>query len=210
MKKIFFAALMLLMASGAFAQIRVGVKAGGNLSTITKFCNSGNKDWLDKAKMKFGFHAGAFLDFVFNERLSLQPELLYSAQGTDFTAHYSGELHSGCISLGYINVPVLLKINIAEGLSAEIGPQIGFLVSAMDKQFNEGVETYSCDMKKEKVCKDIDVTAVAGLSYTFADNFVVSARYGLGLTKIWTKDDYDPSWNECKNSVIQLSIGYKF
>ena len=51
----------------------------------------------------------------------------------------------------------------------------------------------------------LDITVIAGLSYTFAENFVVSARYGLGLTYV-NKDSVFPQ----KNSVIQLSVGYKF
>ena len=201
--KLLLAALMLLMASGAFAQLRVGVKAGGNLSKITGFPFEG--------KMKFGFHAGIFLDFALNERLSLQPELLYSAQGLNGSyTDYDGEDNpinvTGSTSLDYINVPVLLKINIAEGLSAEIGPQIGYLVSATAKlESVEGKQVI--DMKKEKTCKDFDVTAVAGLSYTFAENFVISARYCFGFTSVQTED---VSEVKAQNRVIQLSIGYKF
>ena len=203
--KLLLAALMLLMASGAFAQIRVGVKAGGNLSTFTSM-------HYDNTKMKFGFHAGVFLDFVFNERLSLQPELLYSAQGVDALSQLTIEsvevTETYSHSFGYINVPVLLKIKIVEGLSAEIGPQVGFLLSAKLKNFEDGVEIDSYNLKDFYEFNSPDVTAIAGLSYTFAENFVVSARYGLGLTKIWKT--YDPGQENCKNSVIQLSIGYKF
>jgi hypothetical protein len=55
----------------------------------------------------------------------------------------------------------------------------------------------------------IDVTAAAGLSYSFAEDFVVSVRYGLGLTKIF-KEGVSPFPAKSKNSVIQLSVGYKF
>jgi len=190
MKKILIAAIALFIGSGAFAQdVRVGIKAGANLSTIT----SAPVD----PKMKLGFHVGGFLDFKFNERFSLQPELLYSAQGLKWT---DGSIFC-TVAFDYINIPVLLKINITEGFSAEIGPQIGFLVEASWKQKKNGVLVYSGSSTDE--CNTIDVTALAGLSYTFAENFVVSARYGFGLTKI------GKSWSD-KNSVIQLSVGYKF
>ena len=102
----------------------------------------------------------------------------------------------------YINIPVLLKINIVEGFSAEIGPQIGFLIGARWKEKEDGVLVNSGS--ETDYSNTIDVTALAGLSYTFAENFVVSARYGLGLTRIYKGDD------KRKNSVIQLSLGYKF
>jgi hypothetical protein len=142
MKKIFFAALALLVINGTFAQdIRIGIKTGGNLSTLN--CDPVPFGGITlTAKMKFGFHAGAFIDFKFNDRLSLQPELLYSAQNSNLYGSATGtdddhQPHSGSadfsFSFGYINLPVLLKINLPEitqGLSAEIGTQIGFLVSA--------------------------------------------------------------------------------
>ena len=207
MKKILIAAIALFIGSGAFAQdVRVGIKAGANLSTVT------NTDY--PAKMKFGFHVGGFLDFKFNERFSLQPELLYSAQGVnvEFTTVEYDDNDNGhnvnifsSTSFDYVNVPVLLKINITEGFSAEIGPQIGFLIGATQKGKKDGVLVHSESLKK--YCNTIDITALAGLSYTFAKNFVVSARYGLGLTKIYKEDD---GADNVKNSVIQLSVGYKF
>ena len=198
MKKLLFTAIALFIVSGVYAQgIKVGIKAGANLSTITD---------SDDAKMKLGFHIGGFLDFKFNERFSLQPELLYSAQGAKYTVTTlweDGAWHnvSGSYAFDYINVPVLLKINITEGFSAEIGPQIGFLIGARWKEKGDGVLVNSGSGTDN--CNTIDVTALAGLSYTFAENFVVSARYGFGLTKI------GKSWSD-KNSVIQLSVGYKF
>ena len=59
----------------------------------------------------------------------------------------------------------------------------------------------------KECCRALDVTAVAGLSYTFANSFVVSARYGLGVTKIGKNETI---FEKSKNSLIQLSIGYKF
>jgi hypothetical protein len=189
MKKFLFAALMLFIVNGAFAQdVRVGLKAGGNLSTITND---------SEAQMKFGFHVGGFLDFKFTDMLSLQPEVLFSMQGAKGTA----DGVSASLDLNYINVPVLLKINFGEGLSAEIGPQVGYLVSANASGSYGG---FSASRSIKDMCEDLDVTAIVGLSYTFAENFVISARYGFGLTAINVEGE------KPKNSVISLSIGYKF
>jgi len=208
MKKLLFAALVLFIVNSASAQnIRGGIKVGANLSTFTNMPNmafrEGEVNVKVGRKMKFGFHIGGFVDFAFSERISLQPELLYSTQGTKFTTKMwdTEEIFNMFVSitLGYINVPVLLKVNIAEGLSAEIGPQIGFLLSAEGTSVMNGVSTSG---KIKDDYNTLDVTALAGLSYTFAEYFVVSARYGLGLTYV--------SKANSKNSVIQLSVGYKF
>lgn len=194
MKKLLFTVLILFSVSLAFAQVRAGIKIGSNLSTFSNDVHP---------KMKFGYHVGGFLDFTLNENLSLQPELLYSKQGANFEAV--------SISLGYVNVPVLLKINIVKNFSAEIGPQVGYLLSAKQVIDKEKVTiTYpgqpiNINTNIKEQYKDIDVTAIAGLSYMFTENIVVSARYGFGLTQLHKKNIV-----KSQNSVIQLSVGYKF
>ena len=179
MKKFLFAALALCIVNGAIAQgIKLGVKAGANLSTITD---------VDDAKMKLGFHVGGFLEFKFSESLSLQPELLFSMQG----AKQDGDV-SVTMNMDYFNVPVMLKVNFAEGLSAEVGPQLGFLVGGVDGN------------------TEIDLSGAAGLSYTFAEKFVIGARYCFGLTKIFKDSKFEDIEFKQKNSVIQFSLGYKF
>jgi len=208
MKKILIAALALFIVNGAIAQsIRGGIKVGSNLSTLTNTVILGG-GIAANGKMKFGFHTGGFVDFAFSERVSLQPELLYSAQGAKYAETFYDRIKeenmsmTALIAINYINIPVLLKINIADGLSAEIGPQIGFLISAeQDIKFNN-IPVWS---ERIKGTNTLDITAITGLSYAFSGNFVVSARYGLGLTYV-NKDSVFPQ----KNSVIQLGVGYKF
>ena len=47
-----------------------------------------------------------------------------------------------------------------------------------------------------------------GVSYEISD-FVIDARYNFGLTNVW-KDDYKKLLGDAKNSVISLTVGYKF
>ncbi|MDR1347524.1 MAG: PorT family protein [Prevotellaceae bacterium] len=186
MKKILLIMMVaMLCAATANAQIKFGAKAGVNLSTLTD---------ADDAELKFGFHVGGFAEFTLSDRIALQPELLYSTQGADAEGDNS-------LSLGYINVPVLLKVNIVEGLSAEVGPQVGFLLSSKAKS---GVVSVSI----KDYTKSLDVSAVIGLSYTFAEKFVVSARYGLGFTTVYKQELVNDA--KPKNSVMQVSFGYKF
>ena len=51
--------------------------------------------------------------------------------------------------------------------------------------------------------KNLDLSIPLGLSYEISD-FVIDARYNLGLTKIMDIDG-----NSSKNSVIQFTVGYK-
>ncbi len=38
--------------------------------------------------MKTGFHVGVVAEIKFNEKFSIQPEVVYSAQGVKYTATY--------------------------------------------------------------------------------------------------------------------------
>ena len=51
--------------------------------------------------------------------------------------------------------------------------------------------------------KKVDISIPLGVSYEISD-FVIDARYNLGLTKI-----NDAGSNSSKNSVIMVTLGYK-
>jgi len=201
MKKFLFAALMLFIVNGAIAQIKVGVKAGAQVSGI-----SGET----YPNMKLGFYVGGFAEFAITDLISIQPELLYSTQGASRDYFLMGDImfNDNYMLLDYINVPVLLKINFgASGLSAEVGPQIGFLLSAKTKRKMDGtgMNGHRVTTNIKRRCNTLDVSAVAGLSYTFSGKFILGARYGLGFTKI-DKEYFE----NFKNSVISLGVGFKF
>ena len=169
-----------------------GVKGGLNISSLSNIDEDGvNKDPL------IGFHVGFFGEFMISDKFAIQPELLYSSQGVKFDS----EGEKAEIKLDYINIPIMAKYYVADAFSLELGPQIGFLVSS-DLE-SGGV---SVDLKDET--KSIDVSLGFGASYNFAENFMFGARYNLGLTRV--QEDLSPGESESKNSVFQISLGYKF
>ncbi|SEG41025.1 porin family protein [Flavobacterium urumqiense] len=169
-----------------------GVKGGLNVSSIT----NANQDGVN-SKSLIGFHVGFFAEFMISDKFAIQPELLYSAQGVKLES--GGD--NGDLKLDYINIPVMAKYYVANTFSLEFGPQIGFLVSAKAK--SGGV---SEDIKDE--IQSTDVSLGFGASYYFAERFMFGARYNLGLSRI--QKDLFPGEAECKNSVFQISVGYKF
>ncbi len=129
------------------------------------------------------YHVGAILELNVLQNFSVQPEVLYSSQGAKSDGFDD-------VKLDYVTVPVLAKFYlITDKLSLEAGPQFAFLVNDnLDSTF----ET-----------KDFDFAAVGGLGLNITNNFFAQARYVVGLTDT-TKDA------EIKNSIIQLSVGYRF
>lgn len=193
MKKIILAAFVLGTCSVAFAQqqLKFGPKAGVNFANVSGFDNS---------EMKTGFHVGAVAEIKFNEKFSIQPEVVYSAQGTKTVINNI----QGNVNIDYINVPILAKYYIVDGFSVEAGPQVGFLVKAEGKGDVNGVSV-SSDIKDN--LKSTDFGLGVGLAYDLPVGLFVNARYNLGLSDIRANTS---SGDAIKNNVIQVGIGYKF
>lgn len=198
MKKIYTIAAIFAIGFSANAQqeVKYGPKAGVNFATVSNVENS---------KMLTGFYVGAVAEIKFNDKFSVQPELVYSAQGVkqEFSETFMGVTMSykNTTKLDYINIPILAKYYIVEGFSVEAGPQFSFLVKAEDK--SEGQKE---DIKK--YTNSFDFGIGAGLAYDLANGFFANARYNFGLSDI-AKEKENGS-KSVKNGVIQVGVGYKF
>ncbi|KRD07297.1 hypothetical protein ASE21_17525 [Flavobacterium sp. Root901] len=191
MKKVILTTIAILAFGFANAQqTRFGVKGGLN---ITNF--SGDND----SNALVGFQLGGFAEIKVIERLSIQPELLFSTQGAKFDRN--GSNNDLDLKLNYINIPVLAKFYITKQFTVEAGPQIGFLVSA--KSDGDDVKDFY---------KSTDLGFNFGAGYNFTDNFSVGLRYTVGLSNVadYDTDDIDDYLDSPKNSVLAITAAYKF
>ncbi len=194
-KMMIVVALVAMSATAAFAQFSYGVKGGLNLSSVSNMDEEG----VD-VKMKPSFYLGAFAEYKVNDFFGVSPELVYSRQGV--AAEYTDEVKVKLkYRLNYLNVPVLAKFYVLEGLSVDLGPQFGFLLNS--KQYVKvGGEDETEDLEG---VKGFDFSVGMGLTYNF-DQFFVQGRYNLGLTDIWKDNEGD----KARNNVIQFGVGYRF
>lgn len=195
-KLILFAALAIFVIANSNAQINFGAKAGVNFATITG-------DDVESFDSRTAFHVGVVAEIVISETFSFQPELLYSAQGAD----YSDEEFEGTFKLDYLNIPLMAKFYVGEGFSLEAGPQIGFLLSAKDEYDFTGTAFKSEEEDIKEFVKDIDFGINVGVGYKLEGGLNFGARYNLGLSD--ANDSGDDSFT-LKNSVIQAYVGYFF
>lgn len=207
MKKIILTALAVFAFGLTNAQeVKFGVKGGLNVSNWT-----GDTEGVD-LKSKVGFNAGAFVEIKFSEMFSLQPEILFSSQGTkvdNFETNIDGVDYTGDVkfNLSYINIPIMFKYYVDEKFNVEVGPQIGFLASAKTATKLEGYsQTVNQDVKDS--FESVDFGLNFGLGYDFTDRCFAGARYNLGLSNIAETEAGDDS--KVNNSVFSLSVGYKF
>ena len=194
-KLILFAALAIFVIANSNAQVNFGAKAGVNFADITG-------DDLDSFTGRTAFHIGFVAEIMITETFAFQPEIMYSAQGSDYEESFEGETFTGEAPIDYINVPLMAKLYVGEGgFSVEAGPQVGFLMSAKFKEDGEEV-----DIKDDLKSTDFGVNL--GLGYKMESGLNFGARYNLGLSNANDSDIDDGA--EYKNSVIQVSVGYFF
>lgn len=153
MRKFFLLASILFLgiATANAQSIKLGGKIGANFSDLESVTPTGGN--------KTGFHIGGLLELRVLDNLALQPELLYSTQG------------SKDLKLDYLSLPLLLKFYmVSDTFSFELGPQFSMLINDnAPKSFDS---------------KTADLATVFGLGYNLTDNIFIQGRYIYGVTEI--------------------------
>lgn len=206
-KLVFIVAIALFSTSAVLAQeVRIGFKGGVNLATL-----GGD---VENADHRTAFHLGGLVEIPLSERFSVQPEILYSAQGAEYeeAGSFGGVPYdyTATAKLDYIQVPVMAKVYLIDGLALEAGPQVAFLVS--DKyEYDGNVGPFGDSGEGDLDDNDlssVDVSLGAGASYRLPMGLFFGARYNFGLGNVndaADKDDY-----KVHNNVFQVSVGYSF
>lgn len=172
--------LLLSIPSAVHAQgVGFGLKGGVN------FANQAITDITTESMT--GYHGGAYLVFAFSENWGLQPEVLFSSQGSKLPD--IDELNE----FNYLSIPVLLRWKPFTFLSIEAGPQLSYLLDAK----SEG-ESIKDEIKKS------DFGLAAGLTLHTPIGFNGGVRYIWGFTNI---SDLENDL-EVKNRMLQVFLGW--
>jgi hypothetical protein len=140
-----------------------------------------------------GFHAGVLAHIHLTRSWALQPELVYSTQGTEMSSPGIGKL-----KIDYINLPVLIQRMFGAGLRLQTGPQLGYKLSA-EFHPESGGSTNVTNIN------NLDFSWVAGLSYITPLGFGIDARYNYGISNV-----YETGTVKGKHRVIQAGVFYQF
>ncbi len=151
---------------------------------------------------KAGLLVGGFLNYSIKETFGVSAQLTYSQLGANFstTLPYAGKL-----KLDYLQIPALAVFYFGHGLRPGtvrpklfLGPHVGFLLSAKDKNGTKVNDINSFDF---------GATFGGGLNFALQHQRWVNldVRYGLGLTDIHKPDNL--VW---KNGAFSATIGISF
>lgn len=204
------ALLVAFVATPAAAQFggdrEIGFKLGVNFSTL-------DGDGFDDADTRTAFTGGGFFRFGITPMLSVQPELMYSPKGAEFTETLNGSEVTTAIELDYIEVPLLLRADVATGsmLAPYIygGPALAFEASCSLTGEVEGTEVdVDCDDTGEDLeRKSFDAGAMVGGGLSFPagpGSILIEGRYNWGLINL---DDSDGE-GDVKNRAGSVLAGY--
>ena len=222
MKKIFTLTILLssLFTVSAFAQTKVGVRAGLNsaswkgdamqslndLVTITK-------GYVD-TRGRTGFHAGGYVHVPVSEMFSIEPGVYYSQKGYALKGDieidkldFLGANASVQVQSHYIDVPLLFKVMPVKGLQLYAGPQVSYLVKN-NLNVNAGLLGISLINRNLDITdqfNQFDAAIVGGIGYKLDNGFSVTAGYDHGLSRL-DKNETFKSYNR----VFKVGIGFEF
>jgi hypothetical protein len=210
MKKIFtFLLLIVAFTSLSFAQLEVGLKAGGNIASWSGD-DVGGTNGFPATDSKFGFAFGGFLIYQFSPIFSVQPEAYYTMKGATDKIDVSGSTINLTWSADYIEIPVLLKLmipvrgsNINPAIFA--GPFVGINTTHKGKAEGDG-QSAEADISNFK-STEFGLQFGGGLGFSAGNGELgFDIRYILGLT---TLDD-SANASDIKNNVINFNVFYGF
>ena len=208
-RKIIFGALSLfflfsILSINSHAQVGLAIGGKGGIG-ITTFKGS-NVNNIDERTSWLG---GAFLNAQISPVFTLQPEILFSQKGADYTA---GETRQSLV-INYFEVPVLAKIRLPIGEvffpHILLGPNFAFNTnvkySSVDTGNGTQVNTNDPDIRQS----DVGGLVGAGIDIETKDSglfFTLDGRYGIGFNDVNKSDNAI----ELKNAGWSFAVGIGF
>lgn len=185
---------------------RFGIKGGVTYYQLNYNYGIGE----ESSDPSIGFSGGLFAEFAISDMFSIQPEVLYIQKNGEDSDDFFGETETTKTKLSYVDVPVLLKLNIPldGGVSPFIaaGPYAGYLIDAVAEYDGE-----TEDMSEFLNDINYGIAFAAGAKFGAVS---IEARYDLGMANIYNMDDFDDVFDssdfDVKLSGLSLFLGISF
>ncbi|WP_394773233.1 porin family protein [Flavobacterium sp.] len=180
-----------------------GVKGGFNMSNLY-----GSGDDVDDNNVLYGFNAGVYATLPISDFIAIQPEVLFTTKGAKL--QYDSALASGDakFKLNYIEVPLLVRVNITKNFNVHAGGYASYLVSS--KVTGSGDVSFDQEIDRDDLNK-FDAGIAAGVGVDFSP-ISIGVRYNYGLTTVGkerTVAGTTYTFPDAKNSNLTVYLSYK-
>jgi len=191
----------ILQAQDEKVTTEFGIKGGFNMSNLYQ-------SEADDNNVLYGFNAGVYATLPISDFIAIQPEILFTTKGAEL--EYNNAFASGNtkFKLNYIEVPLLVRVNITKNFNVHAGGYASYLVNSKvtgDGDFNFEEEIDTEDLNK------FDAGLSAGVGVDF-NPISVGLRYNYGLTTVGkerTVAGTTYTFPDAKNSNLTLYVSYK-
>ncbi|UYZ62385.1 porin family protein [Hymenobacter weizhouensis] len=207
-------------AASATDGVKIGIRAGVN---VADWSGDAVQSVLDLAEytngavtkeMRTGFHAGLYATLPLGPRFAIEPGVLYSEKGVVLNGRIPLEQFdflnarvTATARMAYLDVPLLAKAYLTEGLYLYGGPQASFLLSgnARVQAGALGFAALNRDFDVKNQFRPVDFALTGGLGYQFQNGLGLSAGYDYGLSSLDKNNRFD-----AQNRVIKAAVNFSF
>lgn len=207
-------------SSSATDGVKFGIRAGVNVADWSGDAVNSVMDLAEYTngavtkEMKPGFYAGLYATLPLGPRFAIEPGVGYSEKGTVLMGRIPLEQFdflnakvTATARMAYLDIPVLAKAYLTDGLYVYAGPQASVLLSGKARVNASalGFSAFNTDFDIKEQFRPVDFSVVGGLGYQFQSGFGLSAGYDYGLSSLDKNNNFD-----AQNRVIKASLNYSF
>ncbi len=155
--------------------LQAGIKGGVNFSDLYT-------PEADRSKMITGFNIGVFSKAAINGMLAFQPELYFTTKGAEIT--YNNDFVNGTARyrLDYLEMPLLLVVNVTDNFNIHFGPYASYLLSGKVKNVSNVTFFNFEDQIDVRDFNRLDAGMAAGLGLDLG-TVSFGTRFNYGFTK---------------------------
>jgi hypothetical protein len=185
------------------AKLKFGVKGGVNFSNLYT-------EDVDDSNLLTGFNLGLFARLPITQTFAIQPELSYTTKGAELEYNNAFVNGTSTFKLNYLELPVLLVINLSENFSVHGGPYVAYLIDGEATNNSQGTLFDVENNLDNDDYNKFDTGLSVGIGYD-TNKIGFGVRYNYGLQKVGKERNFNGTnytFPNGKNSAVNLYLSY--
>jgi Outer membrane protein beta-barrel domain len=204
MKKLVFLGLVIILSAPAFSQVRFGIKAGAETTTVPTYQLGNGVATINALKnASWGYHAGIFLRFILGP-VYLQPEAVFASTSFDYNVSTTNLTDLRTQKFDRLSIPVLLGFKLGP-FRLNAGPAASIMIGSPSALID--------DPNFKNMYKRAVYGYQAGAGIDIGDRITLDIRYAGSLGEKYgdsvTIEDQTFKLGYGQSSLL-LSIGLMF